>query len=62
MSGGGSQDTDHGASEDANGEKTSGGGAQKEPTEIMNEYRDKNKSCDMEKQIQNNGTEDLKMK
>lgn len=43
-------------------EKKQVGGAQKEPTEIMNEYRDKNKSCDMEKQIQNNGTEDLKIK
>lgn len=42
--------------------KQVGGGAQKEPTEIMNEYMDKNKSCDMEKQIQNNRTEDLKMK
>lgn len=62
MSGGESRDIHHGASEDANGEKTKGRGGQKEPTEIMNGYRDKNKSCDMEKQIQNNRTEDLKTK
>lgn len=43
-------------------EKKQRGGGQKEPTEIMNEHGDKNKSCDMEKQVQNNRTEDLKTK